>query len=822
MGDTSALLKEPEYEVHASKNPQDHFVQQKSVQTRLAEDKGYQAKKLNDAILKTAGQALQSFGSLKTQLDKDTIKIQNHDATMSSLKNEREYHQYKATNQEEWNNFSPVEREDKLKEFFQPTYSLVEGMHEDVRNHFAVAHEKALQNERLAMIDKDALRWYTGKVNSVIETLQAFPTTGENAVSQEDFNESANNAILSVQGITGVELKVVNAEIRKIAIDALKKDDARLYNFANSLNMYGTGEAYDDGTSTKAATAFEDYGKRNITESLKSANSQLSNIFTDNINSAESLSRAVSQHETDLNLQDGEAFKDVIKIVANQIAVRNLDNLDVLMATTDSQGRPLISDPLYAAEVNQLLTQKRLHDNNLNKTNLKQVKAIIRQNIVRSHIDGTNLIAFDGKDFNDNDPLNPVFFRDIKQAVHNDIRQHDDQTLESLIDNPEEWQAYHRSMMQRYQANGITNEKWSQLMKNASAVIDNGDFTNPFSLDQIEKAVNLYQELDTFSPSYVNDNDRASFDAIIAYQELSRSTLADAVSLTQNKIVDTTEVKWPEVSSKLADTSGFNNLDDADDFTVRELNAALNHTKALMKKGISQENAIKMVKERYLDVHYTRIKLNGSDRLIDNRGFKTEMPSYDQYADYLGDYLEEIEEEMNQFKDDNLKYTLKRIPNSNNYVFENEEGVQDYGVELSNGSFIPTVITPEIFKEWAGNRIASIVGNIQPTVQAPVEQPTDTKQQYSKDNHYAHVLGFATPLIKDYNRLVATMKKDAFYSNAGSSAAINSRREKSLEETKNKIELIMSGNRKFMKQTLNNYIPSNTDDIYTQWLATQQ
>ena len=704
MGDVNELIKPDDYQVHASANPQDHYVAPKDVNVRLAESKDLKKAKTMGALAQTVGKGFQQVAQIKDVIDKDRIEMESYDMNVLGLKNEREYTSWMINNQSEYEAMDVAARAAKKQEFFEESFGKLEGTHEKVQIKFNDWFLRGSQKERLDNISSDFDRYVAIKAEEAVNGLTALDTN----TSIEVFNKAANTALLNLAGITKLPVKELNTYFAKLGVANLANDDARLYNFANSQKLYGTAEAIDSGLSGKATKAFYNYEQRTIKENLKEDASLVADATAAFPDSASKLSVALADAETKNDKRDNEYFVDYFDIVNSQVAANNFDGLNLLEQMEDGDGRKLMEHPFYAKQQAVLAG----HLDAGKKETFKQRKVHVANGIADDFFaNNRNVYAkYSNERLNPNDPENPLDYKTLKPMVDSEILKRYDAALDQFEDDDPMKIMFQRAHIQRFHDNKIVNPKWQHQLTTAANVIQTPSALTPVTLEQTRQALDLYQEINTISPDYItSDKTRTAFNTILTHQELQNSTLEAAIVFANQPDISLSEEDLKELTSELAETGWFggSDLDAKDNMATIGLEAASAHAERLMRKGIRADIAVQVTKDNYLTPHYEVVKANGTKRLIDKRGFVSDGLHPNYYA-WMPKFIKDVEDEMRIANDDdNLTYTLKRVsPKSNDYVFMNNAGNFDVVEELSNGMTTPKLISAEDIIAYATAKLA--------------------------------------------------------------------------------------------------------------------
>ena len=305
MGNVSDIMKEGQYEVHASANPRDNFVQGKSANTFLAESGDFRKAKVMEALAKTSISAMQSIGQIQANTERREAKLQaaadKRTREQKAIDDERERQEIDmqtlnienviGKSQNEWSAFqlngeltrtaedgiatqvkyadmTVSERDGKRNEIYAPAHAYAETAHEKVKLTWGRQFNKLEVLERDRNLPKDLERFVTSKTDEVFTVMDTRPLTEE--YTQDDWNTDLNNRLLNVARNTKVEMKKFNEWATNSAIQGLNNMDPRWDEYAESQQLYNTADFKNSTQFASLQNARQGYEK-NVAKMLSDA-----------------------------------------------------------------------------------------------------------------------------------------------------------------------------------------------------------------------------------------------------------------------------------------------------------------------------------------------------------------------------------------------------------------------------------------------------------------------------------------------------------------------------------------------------------------------
>ena len=322
MGSTDNIIKEDEYEVHASSTPRDHYVTPKSATTLLAENRDYKKAKLLEAIVKTTGDAIKGYAQYQNVVDKNEIEMQTFNVDLEARKAKNTFLNYKASNSADYEAMTPDQRAVKQNEFYQPVHDLVAGYNPKIQQRWANTFSSLEFNERNNNIVPDYKRSLENKLVTLFDGSYNYTVKEDGTpVTQEEWNTNLNQQLNNVKNNMGVDFPVLNKWVMAKATQELGAGDRRLYDYVTAYNINNTRESRESGASNKLNDAYKKY----VVEAEKIRQQQKNET-------ASSLIASNDVDSVNLVLQSGildnaENKKDITK---NVISLRNKAEMDAV------------------------------------------------------------------------------------------------------------------------------------------------------------------------------------------------------------------------------------------------------------------------------------------------------------------------------------------------------------------------------------------------------------------------------------------------------------------------------------------------------------
>lgn len=315
MGSTDNIIKEDEYEVHATSTPRDQYVTPKSAATLLAENKDFKKAKLLEAVVKTTGDVLKSYGQYKSVVDKNEIEMQTFNVDLEARKAKNTFLNYKANNSAEYAAMTPDQRAVKQNEFYQSVHDLVAGYNPKIQKSWANTFSAIEFNERNNNIVPDYKRSLENKLVTLFDGSNNYTVKEDGTpVTQDEWNTNFNQGLTNVSNNMGVDFPTLNKWVMSKATQQLGANDRRLYDYVIAYGINNTKESKESGDYGKLNDAYQKYTIEIEKIRQKEKNKVASNYISTN---DPDLVNTVLQSGI---LNDSENKKDITK---NVVTLRN-------------------------------------------------------------------------------------------------------------------------------------------------------------------------------------------------------------------------------------------------------------------------------------------------------------------------------------------------------------------------------------------------------------------------------------------------------------------------------------------------------------------